>query len=181
MPALRRPHRFPRRLIVVLACNATMALAGPAHVHGQASLEIVVEPRSVTLRLDIPQDNLLGHERTPRTDAERQAAARVLTRLQAGSGLFGWPADAQCRLAGTEIHAPQLQPGAVASGRAGHADVEASFRFECARTDGLRQVDLGGLFDAFTRLQRLQAQVAAAQGQFQASVQRPARMLAWGR
>lgn len=164
-----------------LACITASALAGPAHVHGQATLEIAVEPRSLTLRLEIPQDNLLGHERTPRTAAEQQAAAAAIQRLRDGARLFVLPADRGCKLASVEIEAPRLQPGAAASGPGGHADVDASYRFDCARTEGLRSIDLGGLFDAFVRLQQIQAQVAAADGQHQARVKRPARVLAWGR
>lgn len=155
--------------------------AGPPHVHGLAMLDIVIEPRSLTLRLEIPQDSLLGHERAPRTAAEQQAAAAVIQRLRDGARLFVLPPERGCQLAGVEVEALRLQPGAAAAGASGHADVDATYRFDCARTDGLRSIDVGGLFEAFSRLQQLQAQVAATDGQHQARVKRPARALAWGR
>jgi hypothetical protein len=155
--------------------------AGPAHLHGQATLDIAVEARGLTLRLEIPQDSLLGHERTPRTAAEQQAAAAAIQRLRDGARLFMLPAERGCTLAGVEIEAPRLQPGAAAAGASGHADVDATYRFDCVRTEGLRNVDVGGLFDAFARLHQIQAQVASADGQHQARVKRPARALAWGR
>lgn len=178
---MQSPPRPLFLLAAALAFFAAPSRAGPPHVHGQAALEIVVEPRSVTLRLEIPQDNLLGHERRPRTAAEQQAAAAVLQQLREGARLFSLPADRGCKLASVEIEASRLQPGAAAAGASGHADVDASYRFDCARTDGLRSLDVGGLFDAFARLQQLQAQVAATDGQHQARVKRPARVLAWGR
>src|SRR3990167_3019138 len=168
-------------LAATMACFAAPCQAGPPHVHGQATLDVVIEPRSLTLRRASPQASLLGHERRPLTAAEQQAAAAVLQQLRDGARLFTLPADRGCKLAGVEIEAPRLQPGAAAAGASGHADVDATYRFDCARTDGLRSVDVGGLFDAFTRLQQLRAQVASADGQHQARVKRPARALAWGR
>lgn len=175
------PPRSLHPLAAVLAAFTASAQAGPAHVHGQATLEIVVESRSITLRLELPQDSLLGHERTPRSAAEQQAGAAAIERLRDGNHLFVLPPERGCRLASVEIEAPRLQGGAAAAAAPAHADVEASYRFDCQRADGLRSIDVGGLFEVCARLQQLQAQVAAADGQHQARVKRPARMLAWGR
>ena len=170
--------------------SAAWAQAGHAHVHGEVALEISIDARSVGLRLAAPQDSLLGHERTPRTAAELQAAAALVQRLQGGAALFGLPAGLGCTLASAEIEAPRLQPaakpGAVANRSANrpadsHADIEASYRFNCSRTDGLRSLDLGALMDAFPRIQRISTQVAGPAGQHQAQLRRPARVLAWGR
>jgi hypothetical protein len=148
-------------------------------VHGAVTLDIVIEARTLTLRLDAPQDSLLGHERVPRTAAEQQAAAALMKRLADGARLFPLPADRACRLASAEIEAPQLQAGAAKADA--HADVEASWRFDCARTDDWRSLDLGALLDAFARIQRISAQVAGPDGQHKAELRRPARVLAWGR
>ena len=164
------------------ASSTAWAQAGHAHVHGEVALEIGIEARSVGLRLAAPQDSLLGHERTPRTAAELQAAAALIQRLQGGAVLFGLPAGLGCTLASAEIEAPRLQPGAKPGATAdSHADIAASYRFNCARTDGLRSLDLGALMEAFPRIQRISAQVAGPAGQHQAQLRRPARMLAWGR
>ena len=59
---------------VLFALCLTPLLAhagGKAHVHGVATLDIAVEARKITVQLESPLDNLLGYERTPRTDAER--------------------------------------------------------------------------------------------------------------
>jgi len=174
--------------------SAAWAQAGHAHVHGEVALEISIEARSVGLRLEAPQDSLLGHERTPRTAAELRAAAALIKRLQGGAALFGLPAGLGCTLASAEIDAPQLQPAAAPKAAAtakatapptaaadSHAEIAASYRFDCARTDGLRSLDLGALMDAFPRIQRIGAQVAGPAGQHQAQLRRPARVLAWGR
>lgn len=167
-------------LLALLACATAAAQSGHAHVHGAVALEVVVEAKGLTLRLEAPQDSLLGHERVPRTAAEQQAAAALLKRLADGASLFPLPADRSCRLASAAVEAPLLQPGAQAAA-GGHAEVEAEWRFDCARTDGWRSLDLGPLLDAFPRIQRISAQVALPAGQHKATLRRPARVLVWGR
>ncbi len=169
-------------LFALLISAAALAQPGHAHVHGAVALDIVVEAKTLTLRLEAPQDSLLGHERAPRTAAEQQAAAALLKRLADGARLFPLPADRACRLASAEVDAPLLQAGAPAAAKAGeHAEVQASWRFDCSRTDAWRSLDLGALLDAFPRIQRISAQVALPAGQHKAELRRPARVLAWGR
>lgn len=167
-------------LLLALGSAGAAAQAGHAHVHGEVAMEIVIEPRALSLRLEAPQDSLLGHERAPRSAAEKQAAAALLQRLADGAALFPLPADRGCRLASTEVVAPQLQ-SATKPAADGHAEVDASWRFECTRTDGLRSLDLGPLLDAFARIQRVTVQVAGSGGQHKTQLRRPARTLAWGR
>lgn len=172
---------MPRRLLagLVLAAMALTA-AGQAHVHGEATLEVVIEPTRLSLRLDTPQYNLLGHERAPRNDAERQAAAALRQRLLTGAAWFELPAASGCRLASAEFEAPALLPtSGTAAAAAGHADVVVSYQFDCQSTADLRSLAVGGLFDAFPGLQRFRAQVAGSGGQHQVTVKRPARRLTW--
>ena len=185
---------FVRPLLPLLALFAALpstdalAQAGraQAHVHGAVALDIVVEAKSLTLRLQAPQDSLLGHERVPRTAAEQQAAATLLTRLADGARLLPLPVDRACRLASAEVEAPLLQVGAKATAAGAatageHAEVTVHWRFDCSRTGGWRSLDLGPLLDAFPRVQRISAQVVLPAGQHQAELRRPARVLAWGR
>ena len=65
-----------------------------------AKLDVAVEPSRVTLELDTPLDNLLGFERAPRTDAERQQADAAVAKLKAAAGLFRIDNAAGCTLPG---------------------------------------------------------------------------------
>ena len=171
---------MPRRLLASLVLAAmAQAAAGQAHVHGEATLELVIEPTRLSLRLDTPQHNLLGHERAPRNDAERQAAAALRQRLLTGAAWFELPATSGCRLASAEVEAPMLLPTGGAQASAGHADVVVSYQFDCQSTAGLHSLAVGGLFDAFPGLQRFRAQVADSGGQHQTTAKRPARRLDW--
>lgn len=174
-------RRLLTAVVLVSPCPWAAAQAGHAHVHGAVAIEIGVDTHAVTVRLEAPQDSLLGHERTPRTPAEKEAAAALLKRLQNGAALFGLPAERRCSQAAVEIEAPQLQAGAKPLPAGAHAEVQATWRFNCAGTGALRGLDVGGLLDAFTRIQQISAQVASADGQHQARLKRPARTLAWAK
>ena len=175
---------------LLLAAGSASALS-QAHVHGEAVLEIVIEPGKLSLRLETPQHNLLGHERAPRNEAERRAAAALRQRLLAGSALFALPAERGCVQAKADLEAPALLSPANANANvnvnanakavavAGHADVVVSYQFDCQSTAGLKSLAVGGLFDAFPGLQRIQGQVASSAGARQVTTQRPARALAW--
>ena len=175
---------------LLLAAGSASALS-QAHVHGEAVLEIVIEPGKLSLRLETPQHNLLGPERAPRNEAERRAAAALRQRLLAGSALFALPAERGCVQAKADLEAPALLSPANANANvnvnanakavavAGHADVVVSYQFDCQSTAGLKSLAVGGLFDAFPGLQRIQGQLASSAGARQVTTQRPARALAW--
>lgn len=176
-------------LLACLVMAACAAHAGKAHEHGMVRLDVSIDGPRVTLDMTAALDNWLGFERAPRTDAERKAAAEVLARLRnpnQGALLFALNAQAQCQLTQAEVSAPVLEPAAkpaaapaapappAAKGSAEHADLEASYQFQCAQPAQLRTLDLG-LFEAYKRIQRIQVQVAGPKGQFKVTLRRPAR------
>jgi hypothetical protein len=181
VPARALPARLLPALVFASACPWAAAQAGHAHVHGAVALEISIEASTVTVRLEAPQDSLLGHERTPRTAAEKDAAAALLKRLQGGATLLGLPAERRCVQTAAETEAPQLLPNAKPMQAGAHAEVETTWRFTCASTSALGQLDVGGLLDAFARIQQISAQVAGTSGQHQARLKRPARVLVWAK
>jgi hypothetical protein len=160
-------------LVAVLGVAAAQAAPG-AHQHGVARLSVAVDAAQLTIVLDAPLEALLGFERKPRNDAERQAAAALLARLRDGGALFTPDAEAGCQPGAVTIDAPVLAPGARADGE--HADLQAQFEFRCARPQALRSLDQR-LFDAFGRLQRIEVQLAGARTQAKATLQRPQRKL----
>ncbi|MBI3368236.1 MAG: DUF2796 domain-containing protein [Burkholderiales bacterium] len=166
------------RRFIPLALLLAAASAWPqAHQHGVVTLDIAIEPPRLTLLLDAPQDSLVGFEHTPRSAAEKQAAAAALARLR--SALWRIDPPLGCALQTVRIEAPVLQ-GQAAGGE--HADVEASYELRCANgMAAMRRIDLGPLLDAFARIQRIEARIVAPGGQFKAELKRPARELSWGR
>lgn len=165
---------------LALACAALPVRAAP-HVHGAAQLDVATEPKRISLQLHAPLEALLGFERAPRSAAERRLADTVLARLKAADALFKVDPAAGCRIGGVEIDAAPLAPRPPApSAGDDHADLEASYRFDCDDAARATYIDVG-LFDAFARMQRIEVQLATPRGQFKRTLQRPAKRIALSR
>ena len=149
--------------------------AGKAHVHGIAKLDVAVEATKITLQLESPLDNLLGFERAPRTDAERQQADALVARLKAADAMFRIDPAAQCKLAKVDLTSSALKLGQPDPSEEGHADIDGSFEFNCVDAAKAAFIDVG-LFE-FKRMQRLEVQVAAPKGQFKRDLKRPANRI----
>jgi hypothetical protein len=148
--------------------------AGGAHEHGAAKLDIAVEPTQIVVQFASPLDNLVGFERAPRTDSERQRAGEAVARLKDGERMFQFDAAAGCKLARFSLDSPALgygNPGPTAQTAAGHADLLATWEFQCADATKAAQVEVG-LF-AFNQLKRVQVQLALPKAQARRELKRP--------
>jgi len=167
-----------------LAAGAAPALAGKAHQHGVAKLNISVEAGRITLDLESPLDNLLGFERAPRTDAERAKTDAAVKRLRDAASLFRIDSAAACVLDKVELDSAVLQlvkagtsptvptvPTAPAKGE--HADLDGHFEFKCQAGAKAGFVEVL-MFDAFPGLRRIDLQIATPRGQVKATLNRPA-------
>lgn len=156
-----------------LALTAAPAWSGKAHDHGVARLDIVVEARSITLSLESPLENIVGFERAPRGNAERQAVDAALVALRSPNRQFQVDAAAGCTQAPVQIDAPVLGLGTAAATGGDHAELTASVRFEC--TDALRAKTIDTqLFGTFARMKRIEVQLVLPKGQSKVTLQRPA-------
>ncbi len=164
-----------KRLLIALLAGP--ALAAPPHQHGVASLDMAVESARVTLDLDTPLDNLLGFERAPRTDAERERADAMVKKLKAAEVLFRIDSAAGCTLSKVTLKSAPLGLGGEVMDKEGHADLQGHFEFSCKAGAKAGFVEVG-LFDAFATLKRIELQVATPRGQLKASLVRPASRVA---
>jgi hypothetical protein len=176
-PTLRAPLMLPAALLLA---TVQVAAAEPAHSHGNAKLDIAVEPNKISIAFESPLDNLLGFERAPRTDRERRQADAMVAKLQAAQALFQIDPAAQCQLAHVELTSAALKlgPPSGKAEQAGHADIDGSFEFNCADAAKAAYIE-HGLFQ-FARLQRLELQLATPKGQFKRSLKRPAGRIPLG-
>ena len=185
-------RRGRRRALLVMATlfAAAAAHAAQPHEHGVARLDVMVDAGRVSIELDTPLDNLLGFERAPRTDAEREKVAAMLARLRAGDVLFRIDAVAGCTLAKVELVSAFLGLG-VDLGKSGavshsttaasdHADLNGSFEFRCKNGARAGFVEVG-LFEAFPALKRIDLQVVTPKGQLKAVLRKPASRVALAR
>jgi hypothetical protein len=170
----KAPSRSWHGLATLALMGAGIGLATPpasahskAHEHGVAKLDVVIEGPTLTIELDTPLDNLVGFERAPRTQAERQRVEAMSTRLKTPDTLFRTDAAAGCAAKAPTIEAPVVGLGASAGTPAasqGHADLAARFEFECRSIGELRQIDVA-LFTAFSGFKRIEVQLAGPRGQ----------------
>ena len=167
-------HTLSRSAAGWLLAAPLAALAhGSAHEHGAATLDIAIEANQIVVQFQSPLDNLVGFERAPRTDSERQRAAEAVARLQDGERLFRFDAAAGCKLARPSIDSPALGFGSASGtpAQAGHADLFASWEFSCADAGKAAQVEVG-LF-AFNQLKRVQVQLVLPKAQARRELKRP--------
>ncbi|MGL6111750.1 MAG: DUF2796 domain-containing protein [Rubrivivax sp.] len=178
MPASTDCRLLARAALCVALVAPLAALAqGHAHVHGVATLDIAVEPRRIVVQFATPLDNLVGFERAPRTDAERQRADEAVARLKAGDQMLRFDPAAQCKLAKVALNSAALELGTpdAAPAKGEHAELEASYEFACADAGKAGYVDVG-LF-GFKQLQRVQIQLALPGNQFKRELKRPAQRI----
>lgn len=145
---------------LLILIQAAPAHAAPAHVHGEARLEVVIDGDSLSLRLDSPLDGLLGFERRPRTDLEKQAVRTMKAKLETPDRLFLLPAGAACAAVPPRIASPVFADGAAS----GHLDLSAEYHWRCARPDVLRAIETR-LFAEFPRLGRITVEFIGPGGQ----------------
>ncbi|HKW84194.1 MAG TPA: DUF2796 domain-containing protein [Burkholderiaceae bacterium] len=171
-------------LRVATACAALLAapLASRAqapHEHGVVHLDVAVDPARITIQLSSPLDNLLGFERAPRTDAERQRVAAMVATLRASSRLFAIDPAAGCKPGAVQLDSAALQLGTPdpAELQAGHADIDARFEFDCTDAGRAGFVDTT-LLAGFAAIQRVAVQIASNRGQRQLTLTRPMSRIA---
>ena len=166
-------------VVPMLFCLLTLtaAQADSPHEHGVARLDVAVDAGRVRIELDTPLDNLLGFERAPRSDAERDKVSAMVARLRAGEALFRIDAAAGCKLSKVDLVSPPLGLGKEAAAAGEHGDLNGSYEFLCVH--GARAVFLEvGLFDAFPALKRIDLQVTTPKGQLKAVLRKPASRVA---
>jgi len=143
-----------------LGLTAACANAAPAHVHGEARLEISIEREQLLIALESPLDDLLGFEHAPRNAAERQAVQTMAAKLKQASRVFVPSAAAQCVSTGVELESPVFG----GKSEAGHNDLDARYSWRCAKPEALRDVTTS-LFADFPKLRRMAVEFAGPQGQ----------------
>ena len=167
---------------LVAAPFALQAQSQPAHVHGQIKLDVVIDGPTVVVTMESPLDNFVGFERAPRNDDEKKTVDEAVAKLRAADTLFTIDPAGNCKLGPVDLRAPVLGLGATPRGAptAGHADLDATFAFNCTSAAATRFIDVG-LFTAFKGPRQIEVQIAAPQGQFKRTLKRPNARLAWSK
>lgn len=158
------------------------AEAGKAHRHGVVVATLAQADSEIALDLEVPLDSLVGFERAPRTDAERQAVAQALAIFRKPDALFQFDTAAGCTTDALSIDAPVWQAAlqspasqnptapasiasrSIASAPPEHAELTASYRIRCTGAEKAKQITWTA-FDTFRRIERIEGQLALSKGQ----------------
>lgn len=172
-------NRLPCIFIATVCLLPLSAAAGEpaAHVHGAASLQVAIDGKNLTLNLESPLNNFVGFEHAPRTEKQKAAVRAMAERLNQPASLFIASPAAACTPLSVKLESPVLEPTKPSAGD-GHADLDGEFVFRCEHPEALRALEVG-LFQAFPRLQRVDAQVAGPRGQSAVRLSPQQRRIAW--
>jgi hypothetical protein len=119
---------------LMLLLGSGSALAAGKHVHGEVMVNLAVEANTLVLEWQAPAVDVLGFERRPNNDAQRQAVAAADAWFGSGRNMLGVPPAAACRLQNVEYEPPKLGSG--------HADYRARYTFGCAAPQALVYAEL---------------------------------------
>lgn len=158
---------------LALTALSLPALAEKGHVHGEGSLEVVIDKGNLSLRLELPLDVAVGFERAPRNDKEKAALAAAQQALS-DPALFSPTPAAGCKPEPARVEMPTFDGKKPAE----HADIEAAHAFRCATPAALKSVETT-IFKSFKRLFRLEAKRAGPAGQGAGRLTPKTPVLAW--
>jgi ABC-type Zn2+ transport system substrate-binding protein/surface adhesin len=170
----------------------TSAASLDAHEHGVASLNMVLEREHLIIELDSPAANIVGFEHLPNSAGDFAALAEARKQLLQADALFAIADAAGCSLEEAEAESPLFEADVDAAehehhdeahhdehaehaggahaehGHAdhgsAHSDIQASFHFNCANPDAIKQIEVK-LFEMFPRIEKLLLQAITPRGQ----------------
>lgn len=166
-------------LFILTATSITPALAarehrqhGP-HQHGVATLTLALADHTLDVEFESPAVNLVGFEHAPRDAGQQRAVANAMQQLRSPAALLALSKDAHCSavtaavtssLQNSPAQAEQENAhGNVHAHNDGdddehhHADINATYRFQCDQPQALHSVDVR-LFATFSGIEKINAQ-----------------------
>ncbi|MBZ9664700.1 DUF2796 domain-containing protein [Pseudomonas sp. LMG 31766] len=143
-----------------------------AHEHGVASLNAVLDGNLLELQLESPAMNLVGFEHAAKSDADKAKVAAAKRELEQPISLFALTTG-DCKATQVELESPLFGDADHDHDHdhdhhdheSEHSDIHAHFRFECARANELKQLDLAELFKRFPATEKIQVQLIGPNGQ----------------
>ena len=146
-----------RWMLLGMSLLASPWVAAAPHTHGQGQALMALSGQQLTVNLSLPLDVVLGFERAPRTEKERQALQQAMDQLKQTDALWQLNSAAKCQAQPAQVEPPTW-------GGAGHADLDVTYTWVCAQPQALDRVEVR-LFEPFKRLRRLDLNHALPGGQ----------------
>nr|WP_321358899.1 DUF2796 domain-containing protein [uncultured Hyphomonas sp.] len=153
-----------------------------AHVHGEASLALVIDGQEVSVSLMSAMYNITGFEHAPQTDEQREILESAMSLLDDGAQLFEFNPAAKCTLISSHHSLPAEEEHSDKDAHESeteeahhhnHRDLDADYEFSCKKPSKLSSIRVR-LFDHFRNLQKVNV-VTLEGGQQSAAELTPAR------
>ncbi|WP_192980440.1 DUF2796 domain-containing protein [Pseudomonas sp. EggHat1] len=143
-----------------------------AHEHGVASLNAALDGNLLELQLESPAMNLVGFEHAAKSDADKAKVAAAKRELEQPISLFALTSG-DCKATQVELESPLFADADHDHDHdhdhhdheSEHSDIHAHYRFECAKANELKQLDLAELFKRFPATEKIQVQLIGPNGQ----------------
>lgn len=165
-------------LSVLLPWSMALAESGHgAHVHGHASLNIIIDGNAVYMELESPAANIVGFEHQPHDDGQRARLTQAIANLKNAQEMFGFGTGA-CVLQTTMVETGLVTDEGHGNDTQGHSDFEAEYLFQCLAVERLDYIDVN-VFDVFPGIEALE--VTLLKGTLQTSMELTAqqRRIQW--
>lgn len=164
------PHTFSARLLllILMTIASKAALATPhehhqnshentPHIHGLATIQLLISPKKIALNLESPANNIVGFEHSAVTEEDQKkllSAKNILSRPQSLFEFHG----ASCSTLSSNIDMNDLQhPSAEHSHHATHKEITALYEFQCNHTHDLESISVH-LFKHFPNMTEINIQ-----------------------
>jgi hypothetical protein len=143
-----------------------------AHEHGVASLNAALDGNLLELQLESPAMNLVGFEHAAKSDTDKAKVAAAKGELEQPITLFAL-GSGDCKATEVELKSPLFGDADHDhdhdhdhhAHEGEHSDIHAHYRFECAKANELKQLDLAELFKRFPATEKIQVQLIGPNGQ----------------
>ena len=131
-----------------------------AHVHGMATLDLVLDGEEMMMHLQSPLMNFLGFEHAPETEQQQSAYQEMMALLKRLDTLLEVE-GADCVAESIDVEDPFDN-----SESDGHADIDVSYFLRCLAPENITSLKIN-LFDIYHQLETIEVQMVLPHAQQQ--------------
>ena len=164
-----------------------------AHVHGKASINLVLDDQSLFIEFESPAYNLVGFEHEPKDQLQHKEVQDSLSLLSRPRKVFGFSAQAGCLVESVSVTTTMAGVGKNTVGyeeehhdhsdgdstnKESHSEFKANYLMICSEPEKLRTIEFK-LFKEFLGLKSVQVQWINGEGQGYIELNAESSKLEW--
>ena len=169
-----------------------------AHVHGKASLNLVLDGQSLFIEFESPAYNLVGFEHEPKDQIQQKEVQDTLSLLSRPRKVFGFSAQAGCLVESVSVTTTMAGVGKNTVGyeeehheeehhdhsdgdstnKESHSEFKANYLMTCSEPEKLRTIEFK-LLKEFLGLKSVQVQWINGEGQGYIELDAESSKLEW--